>query len=285
TDGSAALIRRYPDPRIRRIENEKNLGVTRSLNLGLERARGRYVARMDADDLCSPERLEREVAVLDAHPRVGLVATRARVIDASGAEIGIIDTPSDGETLRRQLRRRNSIVHGSVLMRTEVVRALGGYDEAMEPAEDYDLWLRLSERHAIAALPDLLYAWREHDGGVGLRRLDQQRHAAERARLAARRRFASALVDEVTAGAVSADRAARRALELLWEEKTAFPAASRAAALARRVPRLYALRNLGPLLRLRQTLAACAAGGCDADATCAAVLTWMVALERGRRSA
>ena len=62
-------------------------------------------------------------------------------------------------------------------------------------------------------------------------------------------------------------------------------AAERAATLARRVPRLYALRNLGPLLRLRQTLAACAAGGCDADATCAAVLTWMVALERGRRSA
>src|SRR5437867_11499585 len=57
TDGSAALIRRYPDPRIRRIENEKNLGVTRSLNLGLERARGRYAARMDADDPGSPGRL------------------------------------------------------------------------------------------------------------------------------------------------------------------------------------------------------------------------------------
>src|SRR5882672_2663017 len=102
TDGSRALIERYRDRRIRLVENEKNLGVTRSLNLGLERARGRYVARADADDLCAPERLERQVAFLDAHPEVALVASCARWIDEHGAEIGVIDTPSDGETLRRQ---------------------------------------------------------------------------------------------------------------------------------------------------------------------------------------
>src|SRR5258705_775698 len=73
TDGSAALIRRYGDERIRLFENEKNLGVTRSLNLGLAQARGRYVARMDADDLSAPERLARQVAFLDSHPEVALV--------------------------------------------------------------------------------------------------------------------------------------------------------------------------------------------------------------------
>jgi hypothetical protein len=277
TDASAALIRRYRDRRIRRIENEKNLGVTRSLNVGLELARGHYVARMDADDLCAPERLERQVAFLDAHPEVALVASRARSIDATGAEIGVVDTPADGETLRRRLRRSNWIVHGSVMMRAEAVRALGGYDESMERAEDYDLWLRLSERHSIAALPDLLYVWRDHGGSVSRRHLGQQSEVAGRARIAARRRWCSALVDEVSAGGVSAGRAARRVLDLLWEEETALPVSGRRAALAaacaRRAPRLhaswYALRNLSALVRVRRILAACAADRQDRLAACA----------------
>lgn len=291
TDGSGALIRRYRDRRIRRIENEKNLGVTRSLNLGLEQARGRYLARMDADDLCAPERLERQVAFLDAHPQVALVAIRARRIDAVGAEIGIIDTPSDGETLRRQLRRRNCIVHGSVMMRAEAVRALGGYDESMERAEDYDLWLRLSERHPIAALPDLLYDWRKHDGGVWRRHPEQQNQVAERARLAARRRWCSALVDELVAGGVSVERAARRVLELVWAEEAALPVANRREALAaecaRRFPGLYAcsysLRNLRALVRLRRTLGAGAARRQDPGATCAALVACIGELDSALR--
>jgi glycosyltransferase involved in cell wall biosynthesis len=293
TDGSAALIRRYRDRRIRRIENEKNLGVTRSLNLGLELARGRYVARMDADDLCAPERLERQVAFLDAHPGVALVASRARWVDALGAEIGVIDTPADGETLRRRLRRGNWIVHGTVMMRAEAVRALGGYNESMERAEDYDLWLRLSERHQIAALPALLYTWRDHGGSVSRRHLEQQSQIAERAQLAARRRWASALASAVVAGRVSAARGARRVLELVWEEETALPVTNRRAALAaacaRRAPRVhaswYSLRNLSTLVRLRRILAACAAGRQDPGATCAALLACIGELDPAQRSA
>ncbi len=293
SDGSGALIRRYRDRRIRRIENEKNLGVTRSLNLGLEQARGRYVARMDADDLCAPERLERQVAFLDAHPRVVLVASRARRIDARGAELGVVATPVDGDTLRRRLRLGNCIVHGSVMMRADAVRALGGYDESMERAEDYDLWLRLSERHGIAALPDLLYAWREHDAGVGRRHAEQQDGVAERARLAARRRFAAALVDEVIAGDLSVERAARRALELVWEADAVRAPANHTAALvaasARRLPRLHAswraLSSLRAGARLRRILAAGAAGRQDPDATCAALLACIRELEPAHPSA
>jgi hypothetical protein len=289
TDGSAALIRRYRDRRIRRILNEKNLGVTRSLNLGLELARGRYVARMDADDLCAPERLERQVAFLDAHPEVALVATRARWIDAAGAQIGIIDTPADGETLRRRLRRNNWIVHGTVMMRAEAVRALGGYDESMERSQDYDLWLRISERHPVAALSEVLYTWRDHGAGVSRRHVEQQKEAADRARLAARRRWCSALVEEVKAGRVAVGHAARRALALRREEETALPAANRGAALiaacARALPRLhaccYSLGHLRALLRLRRILAAGAAGRHDARESCASLVG---ELERATRS-
>ena len=294
TDGSTALIRRYRDRRIRRIENEKNLGVTRSLNLGLELAHGRYVARMDADDLCAPERLERQVAFLDAHPEVALVASRARWVDALGAEIGIIDTPADGETLRRRLRRGNWIVHGTVMMRAEAVRALGGYDESMERAQDYDLWLRLSERHPIAALPDLLYTWRDHGGSVSRRHLEQQNEFAEHARLAARRRWCSALVDEVTAGGVSVGRAARRVLELVWEEETALPVANRRASAGSRLrasrpppPRALVLARQSP----RAGAPAADPGrparraGQDPNATSAALLACIAELDSTQRSA
>jgi len=284
TDGSGALIRRHRDRRILRIENEKNLGVTRSLNLAIQRARGRYLARMDADDRCAPERFERQVAFLDAHPRVALVASRARRIDERGAPLGVLDTPVDGEMLRRRVRLGNCIVHGSVMMRADAVRALGGYDEAMERAEDYDLWLRIVQLHEIAALPDLLYDWRDHGDGVGRRHSAEQEAVTQRVRLAARHRFASALVAELMTGQVTVDDAARSALDLLREEDNARTPAHRAAAwlaaCARRAPRLHAhwhrLRNQRALAQLRRVLRAAAAGSMDRSATCTAVTAWLL---------
>jgi glycosyltransferase involved in cell wall biosynthesis len=289
TDGSRALIRRCRDPRIRRIENEKNLGVTRSLNLGLERALGCYVARADADDLCAPERLARQVAFLDAHPGVALLASRARRIDAGGAELGVIDVPVDGEWLRRRLRLANCIVHGTVMMRADAVRALGGYDAAMERAEDYDLWLRIAERHEIAALPELLYAWRDHDGGVGRRHLAEMLGVADQARSAARRRFTAGLVEEVRSGTLSAGRAARRALALVWEADAFRAPRSRAAALlgtcARRAPRIHAgwraLTSRPARARLARILGDCAANRTDPDAACAALVACLAELDPG----
>jgi hypothetical protein len=289
-DGSGALIRRYRDRRIQRIENEKNLGVTRSLNLATARARGRYLARMDADDRCAPERFERQVAFLDAHPRVALVASRARRIDAHGSPLGVLDTPVDGEWLRRRLRLGNCIVHGSVMLRADAVRALGGYDEAMERAEDYDLWLRLAQLHAVAALPDLLYDWRDHGEGVGQRHHAEQEAATQRVQLAARRRFSAALVGELLAGEVSAEHAAWRALDLVREEDTVRTPRDRVTALvascARRAPRLHArwyrLRNRRALAELRGDLRAAAAGRLSRDAACAAIVACVRALDPGR---
>jgi glycosyltransferase involved in cell wall biosynthesis len=291
SDGSGPLIRRYRDRRIQCTVNEKNLGVTRSLNLCIDRARGRYLARMDADDLCAPERLEHQVAFLDAHPHVALVATGARRIDARGAELGAIAPPVDGEELRRRLRLGNCIVHGSVMMRAAAVHELGGYDASMERAQDYDLWLRLSERHAIAALPAILYAWREHDASVGQRHLEEQNASADRARLAARRRFAAALVEAVRSGTLTASAAARHALEPLWEEDAVRPGARGAVALwgtcARRAPRLHArsraLFSIRARARLRRILAACAAHRADPAATCAALVATLSALDPSLR--
>ena len=287
SDGSLAIARGIRDPRVRCLANEKNLGVTRSLARAIGEARGVYLARMDADDLCAPDRFARQVAHLDTHPRVALVASRVRRIDAHGREIGTFDTPLDGDTLRRRLRLGNCIVHGSVMLRADAVRAVGGYDTAMERAEDYDLWLRLAERHEIAALPETLYLWRDHAGGVGRRHAAEQVDVAERVRLGARDRFAAALVAEVAAGRLTAEAAARRALASLWEEDAVRPAATGVlrwrGVCARRAPRLHAawcaLSSAGTRARLSRSLAACAAGRLDAAHARAAVIASLTEID------
>ncbi|MFQ5418602.1 MAG: glycosyltransferase, partial [Myxococcota bacterium] len=196
-DASRDIARGYADSRIRLVENSTSMGVTRTLNRGLALARGRYIARMDADDLSAPDRLARQVGFLASNPDCVVVASDARKIDTNSAEIGVARTPSGCGPLRRALHRGNCITHGSVMMRADALREIGGYDEAMDRAEDYDLWLRLSERHAIDSIPELLYAWRDHSDGVSVRYREEQAAAAARARDASlRRRVFHALAGE-----------------------------------------------------------------------------------------
>jgi hypothetical protein len=148
------------------------------------------------------------------------------------------------------------------MLRADAVRALGGYDEAMERAEDYDLWLRLAQLHAVAALPDLLYDWRDHGDGVGQRHLGAERarsaRSSRRAAASRARWSASSL-----AGEVSAEHAARRALDLCARRGHGAHAA-RSRCGARRVVRaprpaapraLVSAAELGALRRARRALA------------------------------
>ncbi len=93
TDGTAAILESYSDPRIRILSNVQNIGLTLSLNKGLQSARGEYIARIDADDIALPIRLEKQVSYLDQHPEVGLVATGVKVIDERGHVTGSYQAP------------------------------------------------------------------------------------------------------------------------------------------------------------------------------------------------
>jgi len=165
TDGSLRVIRSYDDPRIVLLRNETNLGVARSLNRGLEMARGEYLARMDADDRCAPERLEKQVAYLQAHPELAAVGTWARLIDAEGRATGKeYLTPCEPAEIRREAIRRIGIpAHATAMIRTAALRRLGGY-RPWRYVEDYDLWLRLTDQEAcVAAIPEYLYEIRRHE--------------------------------------------------------------------------------------------------------------------------
>ena len=160
TDSTRAILESFADTRIVLLHQE-NQGLVRSLNRGLRMARGRYIARQDADDVSLPERLERQVAFLDAHPEVGLLASASQAIDEHGQALYVRNTPCDGETLQREfVRGHNPLIHGSVLMRREILDTVGFYDERFLTAEDNDYWLRIAEHWQVAALADVLFRYR-----------------------------------------------------------------------------------------------------------------------------
>jgi glycosyltransferase involved in cell wall biosynthesis len=177
TDGSAALLARYADPRLRVIRQGPS-GLTVSLNRGFRLAHGSLLARLDADDRAVPERLARQVAYLEAHPEVGLLGTGAVEVSPEGETLGTYIPPLADADIRRTLIRRNPLVHSSVMMRREAWERAGGYDEALAVAQDYDLWLRMSRLTRLANLPEPLVLRRLRPDRVSLSR-DRERLRSE----------------------------------------------------------------------------------------------------------
>jgi glycosyltransferase involved in cell wall biosynthesis len=186
-DATPALLGAVRDPRLV-VERQARAGLTAALNRALGRARAPLVARLDADDVALPARLERQRAYLQAHPEVGLLGTAARVVDASGRDVAIVRPPEDDRAIRRALIRRNPFVHSSVMLRRTLVDSAGGYDPSFEVAQDYDLWLRLSAITRMANLAEPLVVRRLVAGRVTAVRDAERLRAEARARWRAVRR-------------------------------------------------------------------------------------------------
>jgi glycosyltransferase involved in cell wall biosynthesis len=165
TDGSADYLARVEDPRIQLVRNEANLGLTRSLNRGLDLAEGLYLARMDADDVAMPRRLERQVAFLDARPRVGIVGCSRVLIDEAGRVVGHAPAAEDDADIRCKCLLGNPFAHPAVMLRLDLLNAHGlRYDERYRTAQDYELWSRLLAVTMGHNLPDALLQYRLRDG-------------------------------------------------------------------------------------------------------------------------
>ncbi|MGA9532815.1 MAG: glycosyltransferase [Anaerolineales bacterium] len=166
TDGTWEQLKAWAarDDRIRLFRNEVNLGVASSLNVGLSHARGEYFARQDADDRSAPGRLAAQVAFLDANLRTGMLGTLPEFIDAAGAPLADPDQsiPVKNDEIQAELLDWNCLWHGSIMARRTILEDVGGYDPEFEESEDYDLWLRISERTQLANLPIPLYQYRVH---------------------------------------------------------------------------------------------------------------------------
>ena len=179
TDSTAEILQRWSREDTRfNIYSQPHGGIITALNLGLHKSNANYIARMDADDLCHPERLERQVDYLEAHPEVSLVGCRVAGYPPDSLRRGFniyIDWQnalvSDAD-IRREIFIESPLAHPSVTFRKNWVERAGGYQEHGWP-EDYDLWLRLYLLGAqFAKVPEVLVYWR--DKGERLTRTDRR---------------------------------------------------------------------------------------------------------------
>ena len=156
-DKSPEIIANFAknDPRIR-IVTQKNEGLTRALNRGLETCSAPLVARADADDHSLPDRLERQVQFMNEHPEVVLLGSGAHLMNAAGERYQMAQAPTDDAAITKALRKRNIFFHSAMMMRTEAVRKAGGYDPEFIRSQDYDLWLRLLDEGEGANLSEAL---------------------------------------------------------------------------------------------------------------------------------
>jgi glycosyltransferase involved in cell wall biosynthesis len=216
-DETPALLAGFGDPRLRVIRQDR-LGLVAALNRGVDAAAALYVARMDADDVSLPERLERQAAFLEGHPRTALVVPGVELVDEKGNPVGTIVLPPGDADLRRRLLLRNPITHGSVVLRRSAVEAAGGYRAVHGANEDYDLWRRLAREWELAAIPELLYRYRVHPAAVT--KTDPERVARREAlrdelwREPSLVREASGERDPVEAGALAREALRRRRFAL-----------------------------------------------------------------------
>ncbi len=157
TDATAELIARAMarDDRVRSLPMGCNVGIARSLNAGLQAARAPIVAIQDADDYSAPERLDRQLAVLDEQADVAVVGTRMHEVDEAGRRLAPRTSFVAGE-VNDALLRFNPVPNTCVALRREAALAAGGYDARYRYAMEYDLWLRLAERWRIMTLDEPL---------------------------------------------------------------------------------------------------------------------------------
>ena len=186
-DRSAEIAASTGDSRVI-VMREPARGLTPSLNRAIGRSRGPLIARMDADDVSQPDRLARQVALLEARPDVGMVGTGWVETASTGQVVRVVRPPEDDETLRRLLIRVNPFVHASVVMRRSALEQAGGYDETFPVAQDYDLWLRLGAVTRLANLGDPLLIRHLAPGRVTSVRDNDRLRAEVRARWRAVRR-------------------------------------------------------------------------------------------------
>lgn len=194
-DSTRAIIETHAarDSRVRPIIRE-NRGLIASLNQLVAESRAPLVARMDADDICLPQRFARQVEFLDGHPEYGVIGSWCEDIDENGRPWPAATThrhPTDHEGFLAAIELgRPLLCHPAVMFRRDLVLSVGGYHAAFRHCEDLDLWLRLASITRIASLPEQLVKYRHYDEQVSSRHATEQQIGAAVAKLAYRERLA-----------------------------------------------------------------------------------------------
>ena len=169
-DASREIVAGYDDPRITLITNTSNLGVARTLNKGLELAKGDYIARMDADDLSEPKRFATQVAFMNEYPQLAI--SGSWVWRQDGTKKFLLRYPVGRECVESFLLFGNPLAHPTVFMRRHKVLELGQYDPECPAAQDYDFWSRCFQQCAMDNVARPLVSWRCNPDGVTMSGFD-----------------------------------------------------------------------------------------------------------------
>lgn len=182
TDASHDILTHYQllDKRIR-LYHQENRGIVESLNRGCNLSRGKYIARMDSDDISLPERLAKQVSFLETHSQVGVCGTWVQLF---GGTTGVVRPSTDSEMIRIKLLFESMLAHPSVMMRRQVmINNNLFYRDGYDGAEDYDLWLRFSQHTLLANIPEILLRYRKHEQQITQRQAVDKINSANRLRL------------------------------------------------------------------------------------------------------
>ncbi len=172
-DKSVAIIQSIPDERIRFIQNERNMGLPFTRNKGFTLAKGEYIAFIDSDDTSAPDRLEKQVNFMEAHPQVGICGSWVQDVDAQGTILPgkVRRYPTEDEKIRRMLLWSPPLWNPSLILRKQVIIEHNLFhDPQYLIGEDYDLWVRASRVAKLANIPEYLHYYRRHAHQISTRR-------------------------------------------------------------------------------------------------------------------
>lgn len=195
TDRTGEILAQYAaqDSRVKVHTNEVNLRLPSSLNKAISLAEGKYIARMDADDICLPDRLEKQYAFMEANAEIALSSCRFMTLKNGVISSGGCGGKTDHESIKAMLLVTNPILHPGIIAKAEVIRALG-YDKNFTCTEDMELWSRfVMSHHKIEIQPEYLMIYRLHDKQITQTTYERQRREVA----AIQKRYYGELLEEM----------------------------------------------------------------------------------------
>lgn len=181
TDSSYEKICNFQDERIIVIKNKKNVGLTKNLNRGLKMAKGKYIARMDADDISLPQRLEKQVAYMESHKDIALASCSSISFGGERAKNVI---RLDSTQIKGRLVFWSVLPHPGFIFRRSLFTRCGiEYNEGMKYAQDYDFQSRVAKKYKIACLSDILLEYRVSEKQISAEKYEEQQMYANRVRV------------------------------------------------------------------------------------------------------
>ncbi|MHA1381749.1 MAG: glycosyltransferase [Candidatus Helarchaeota archaeon] len=166
-DESQRIIKEYSDSRIKLYVNEVNQGIVNTLNKGLSKAKGKYIARMDCDDISLPHRFEKQVEFLDKNENIGILGSYVKIVDKNLKALPTTLKPISNLQIKWKLLYDCPIMHPSVMFRKILIDKYGKYSFRFPHAEDYELWSRLTNYVEFHNLRDELILLRQHSENIG----------------------------------------------------------------------------------------------------------------------